>query len=252
MRFKEWDDYLDSMLRYVRFSPDRHRIRTEFEEHMNDMFDDYVSDGMPEDEAKAAVLDNIGDSTEVGRLMNKAHNAVIGWVWQVLKVCLIIALLCCFFPMAQLTIEVAQGIINTGRAYEDNMSHGEYVYSIELDETVTVDNHTLKFDHLTKYVDQGVNEYVISFRDYRKILDGTGDSFAFRLTENMFTDDLGEAPIEVTETFTPNVGFVYYRQVSFTGFSDDAKQIIIEYRGYEHYYKGRHFMITIELPDSEG
>ena len=51
MRFKEWDNYLDSMLKHVKFTPDRKKIRLEFGEHMEDMFDDYVSFGMPEDEA---------------------------------------------------------------------------------------------------------------------------------------------------------------------------------------------------------
>ena len=27
MRFKEWDDYLNSMLKHVKFTPDRKRIR---------------------------------------------------------------------------------------------------------------------------------------------------------------------------------------------------------------------------------
>ena len=60
MRFKEWDNYLDSMLRHVKFQPDRGKIRQEFGEHMNDMFDDYISLGMSEEEAK----DTGGGQTE--------------------------------------------------------------------------------------------------------------------------------------------------------------------------------------------
>ena len=54
MRFKEWDDYLDSMLSHVKFTPDRRRIRQEFEEHIDDMFEEYMSEGMSEKEAAEA------------------------------------------------------------------------------------------------------------------------------------------------------------------------------------------------------
>ena len=251
MRFKEWEDYLDSMLSHVKFSPDRHKIRQEFVEHMEDMFDEYSSEGMSDDEARDAVLDNIGDSHEVGKLMNKAHNAVIGWIWQAMKYCLVIVVICCTSTLSPLTANLLEGLHNISMGYVDIEAHGEYVYSIELDETVTVDNHKLKFDKLIKYADRGTNEFVICYREYKKLQDCGIDRELFWLTEDMFTDDLGEMPDEVTETIT-NVGFLNYTQVSVTGFSGDAKQIIIEYKGNEQYYKGRHFVIVIDLPEDEG
>ena len=251
MRFKEWDVYLDSMLKHVKFTPDRSKIRLEFGEHMEDMFDDYISDGMSEDEAKDAVLDNIGDAGEVGRLMNKAHNAVIGWIWQILKVCLVITVLCSILPLGTLAKELGLGIINMVKGYDEPQDLGEPVLTVELDDEVTIDNHTLKFDEMSKYLSGGQNVYVLSFRDYRKILDGSSNKEGFRLTEEMFTDDLEEAPLSAGD-LNGNEGFVNYRQAYVTGFSDDAKTIIIEYKGAERLYKGRHFRIEIELPDNEG
>ena len=252
MRFKEWDDYLDSMLRHVKFQPDRKKIRQEFGEHMEDMFDDYVSFGMPEDEAKAAVIDNLGDSHEVGKLMNKAHNAVIGWIWQVLKVCLVITIIFSISPMAALMKEVGLGLINMVNGYNDIYYYGDPIYVIELDETVVIDNHTLKFDKLAKYNIQGTNQFILFYRDYKKILDGTiSTDYYFELDDDAFTDDQGRGPYDAGG-YNGNNGFVNYINEYVVGVPDDAKTLIIEYKGNEKYYKGRYFRIEIDLPENRG
>ena len=257
MRFKEWDDYLDSMLRHVKFQPDRKKIRQEFGEHMEDMFDDYVSFGMPEDEAKAAVIDNLGDSHEVGKLMNKAHNALIGWIWQVMKVALVITIIFSISPVATLTKELGLGAINIIHGYHnseyDNADSDEIVYCLELDEEVVIDHHMLKFDRLVKYREGRQDLYVIMYRDFRNVLEGRSGDRKFQMLYTVdFTNDSGESPDSIGGSDLSSGGFVNFQEIYLRGLPEDSKSIVIEYSGDEMYYKGRHFRIEIELPEKRG
>ncbi len=258
MRFKEWDDYLNSMLKHVKFTPDRKKIRQEFGEHMEDMFDDYISDGMSEEDAKNSVLENIGDAEDIGKMMNKAHNALIGWIWQGLKIALVITLIICFTPLASLAGNLGLGAINMLCGYRDTEVYGEPLYTVDIDQEVVIDNHRLYFDDLSKYrvndnTKDGSREeqYILRFRDRRDFLDVNKGDPTFEITYDMITNDLGEQPDSVGAS-TGNQGFINYVEMYITGFSDDTKTIIIEYKGNEFYYKGRHFRIEIDLPENKG
>ena len=258
MRFKEWDNYLDSMLKHVKFTPDRKKIRQEFGEHMEDMFDDYISCGMSENDAKYSVLENIGEAKDIGRLMNKAHNAVIGWIWQGLKAVLVITVIICLTPLMSLMRDLGLGAVNMLNGYRDTEVYGEPIYTVEIDREVVIDNHKLYFDDLTKYRVNGDSnsgsheeQYILRFRDRRDFLDVNKGDPTFEITYDMITNDLGEEPDSLGAS-TGNQGFINYVEMYITGFSDDTKTIIIEYKGNEFYYKGRHFRIEIDLPENEG
>ncbi len=247
MRFKEWDNYLDSMLKHVKFTPDRKKIRQEFGEHMEDMYDDYVSFGMPEDEAKASVLENIGDARDVGRLMNKAHNAVIGWIWQVLKVCLIIAVLSSFMPIYSLATNFFVCVPNLIFGYHEQEDMPEVEWKIDLDETIVFDCHKLKFDELLKRKD-GTME--LRFRDITNPLDrATVYDTGFNMRFYMITNENAESPEDASSW--GNGGCIDYKNLYLYGFPDDSKKMIIEYKD-ENLYKGRHFRIEIDLPENGG
>ena len=247
MHFKEWDDYLDSMLRHVKFTPDRKRIRLEFEEHMEDMFDDYVSDGMSEDEAKNSVLENIGDAHDVGKLMNAAHNALIGWIWQGLKVCLAIAVLSGLLPIYSLATKFFVCVPNLIFGYHEQEDMPEVEWRIDLDETIEFDCHKLKFDELLKRQD-GTME--LRYRDIKNPLDRAyAYDTGFNLRFYMFTNENAESPEDAGGW--GNGGYIDYRNLYLYGFPENSGKMIIEYKD-ENLYKGRHFRIEVDLPENGG
>ena len=245
MRFKEWDNYIDSMLSHVRFSPDRHKIRQEFVEHMEDMFDEYSSEGMSDDEARDAVLDNIGDSHEVGKLMNKAHNAVIGWIWQAMKVCLIVTAFFCLNPITGpifgVIAKTAVSIPDIIMGYDDDSSHGETVWSVDIGEKVILDDHKLLFDELVKKQDG-----TLELR-YRDITSPFRDSLHFDIGPDMLFNEEGMVLV-IGLGGSSNGGYIDYVQCEITGFPEESRLLIIEFKGDEMMYKGRHFRIEVELP----
>ena len=243
MRFKEWDDYLDSMLSHVKFTPDRKRIRQEFEEHIEDMFEEYMSEGMSENEAEEAVLDNIGDSAEIGKLLNKAHNALIGWLWQALKMCLVILLVLCLNPVTGPVFAVlartAVCIPDILTGYDDVSSHGETVWTVDIDEKVVMDDHKLKFDQLVLKED---GTFELRYRDITSPLKNSGE---FDLRPEMIFNEEGITCEELGGS--SNGGYVDDVQLEIVGLPDDSKMIVIEYNGDEALYRGRHFRIEVEL-----
>ncbi len=244
MRFKEWDDYLNSMLKHVKFTPDRKKIRLEFGEHMEDMFDDYIADGMSEDEAKSSVLENLGDAGDIGKMMNKAHNAALGWIWAGVKVCLVITIIISMTPILNLAEQTGLGIMNMIYAYYDSGYYGDEVYRVEIDEKVDIDGHRLVFDDLTKYEN---GTFVLRYRDFRNPFAANGDYCFDNSETRVYTDNNSMMTAAFIKDLA-NAGFVNYFQVAIAGFDNDASKIFIEYDGNQKLYKGRHFLIEVDLP----
>ena len=67
------EKWMDTVLREIRFIPDRKKIRQELLEHMADRMEDY------EDEEQ--VLLAMGDPSELGQELNREHKPWIGWIW---------------------------------------------------------------------------------------------------------------------------------------------------------------------------
>ena len=68
------NEWIEMVLREIRFAPDRRKIRQELLEHMEDRLEEY------EDEQR--VLESMGDPTEVGRELNQQHKPWLGWLWM--------------------------------------------------------------------------------------------------------------------------------------------------------------------------
>ena len=68
------NEWIEMVLREIRFAPDRRKIRQELLEHMEDRLEEY------EDEQR--VLESMGDPTEVGRELNLQHKPWLGWLWM--------------------------------------------------------------------------------------------------------------------------------------------------------------------------
>ena len=76
-----WERYLNDVVSHVRFAFDRRKIRQELREHMEDLYEDLLSQDIDEEQAAQLTVDYMGDSEELGKELNEAHNPVLGYVW---------------------------------------------------------------------------------------------------------------------------------------------------------------------------
>ncbi|WP_306544043.1 permease prefix domain 1-containing protein [Anaerotignum sp.] len=62
----------------VQFRFDRRAIRQELLAHMEDLYEDLLSQDIDEEQAAQLTVDYMGDSMEVGKELNEIHNPVLG------------------------------------------------------------------------------------------------------------------------------------------------------------------------------
>lgn len=87
-----WERYLNDVVSHVRFAFDRRKIRQELAEHMEDLYEDLLSQDIDEEQAAELTVDYMGDSAELGKELDKVHNPVLGYVWLTLGIiCIVVA-----------------------------------------------------------------------------------------------------------------------------------------------------------------
>lgn len=82
---KEWYDWRDAVLRYVRFTPDHGAIAKELFAHYEDSVQDFERIGYDEELARTRALAAMGDAVEVGKGLDRAHKPWLGWLFEATK-----------------------------------------------------------------------------------------------------------------------------------------------------------------------
>lgn len=84
--------WCDRVCAHVRFRPDHKAIRKELRAHMEDVRWDLVDAGLKSTDAEERMLERMGDPDEVGRLLDRVHSPLLGWLWQISRVLVILCL----------------------------------------------------------------------------------------------------------------------------------------------------------------
>lgn len=79
--------WCDAVLGYIRFKPDRSRIREELEAHLEDKLERLTSQGMDREAAAERAVLEMGDPEVVGKALDQAHKRLLGWAWLLSKIC---------------------------------------------------------------------------------------------------------------------------------------------------------------------
>ncbi|MBE6008033.1 MAG: hypothetical protein E7235_02415 [Lachnospiraceae bacterium] len=183
MRFKDWDNYLDDTLKYVKFFFDRGEIRKELNEHMEDMYEDMLESGISEEDAIRLVVEYMGDADEIGRALNREHKPWIGWLWVATRFVAVMLFIMVIGEAASFGISAA------GFLFDDNeyASDGELVYEMDINESFRLDDDTVTLEEL-KYYDNG--DMVVKYKRTRDFGSDAVD-WSFGLHAASFTDENG-------------------------------------------------------------
>lgn len=144
---------MEEVLRQIRFTPDRKKIRQELSEHMEDRMEE---DGMSED----LLLEAMGDPKELGIQLNRQHKPWLGWLWMGSWTILLIAILLTAGILlygwmdqqeeknltGNTPLDLEQTYENLSEHYnpEYNLS-GDILYHWEPDRTVTIADTDITF-----------------------------------------------------------------------------------------------------------
>lgn len=91
---QNFEYWCGEVLRCVRFKADHAAIRKELTNHYEDHVKDLRRIGYDEDLARSRALAAMGDAEEVGQGLDKAHKPWLGWLWEVSRCGVVLAV--CF------------------------------------------------------------------------------------------------------------------------------------------------------------
>ncbi len=146
---KRWEQYLDEVLSFVKFKYDHKAIRRELAEHMADLKEDLMAEGMDEEAAEYMAVEYMGEAAEIGRELDQEHHALLGWVWRISRVVVVYLLFVTFLPMISMT---ASTISNYFEEYEPP-TDAPMVWQMELDKEYQIYDDTLILDDIYYYED---------------------------------------------------------------------------------------------------
>ena len=86
--------WLETVGKQMWFPPDRDAVLAELADHMADRRADFIEQGMSGLEAGEAVAAVMGDPVEVGKTMNRVHDPILGWIWQISRILVLAVLVC--------------------------------------------------------------------------------------------------------------------------------------------------------------
>ena len=83
---KDFYDWKKEVLRHVRFFFDHGAIEKELTAHYEDSVADFIRIGYDRALAESRALAAMGDAEEVGKGLDRAHNPILGWLWQISRI----------------------------------------------------------------------------------------------------------------------------------------------------------------------
>lgn len=153
MEREKFEIYIREVTSHVKFPFDRRAVAKELREHMEDLYEDLLSQDIEEEQAAQLTVDYMGDSEEVGKELNEVHHPLWGWIWLVTRW---IARLC----MVVLVLwGLIQGI-SFGETYLQQIEHknGNVVYTISPVLEAQLYGSVVRIEEI-RYYDDGTLEY---------------------------------------------------------------------------------------------
>ena len=233
-----WDEYLNKVISHVKFKYDRKEIKWELEEHMEDMYDDFISEGMSKEDAEKAVVDCMGDADEIGKELNEAHNRILGNVWRISRIIAIILIILSILPVFVTCLTVIFSLFSSYSYFYDK---SQIVSSVKVNQTEKLDDMYLKLEEVILYDNNCVElHYKTWYQPFSSSIRWT-----FDISSDDITDDLG------TEyngySGGSSAGIVSKHNMVIDGFPKDATKLIIDYN-----YCGRKMYFEVPLREGDG
>lgn len=232
MHSHDSDEFLSSVIKHIKFFPDRTKIKNELENHIFDKMNHYIEKGHDAETAEKLAVAHMGEAKEIGKLLNKQHNPVIGWL--------------CFLTSMVLPIAIAYNVFLAGLFILlplfwnnpiDDIPEARIAYSIKVNKSVQMDDRIITF---SKVVLEKNRNLSISYEYHNKWFTNSGWSLG---SIGELKDNLGNTYF--TGNSSTSSGFISKGFRSVKDFNPAADTLIINYDSYNRKYR-------VEIPLKEG
>ena len=154
-----FEKYIKDVTSHVRFRFDRREIAEELREHMEDLYEDLLAQGIEAEQAEELALEWMGDSEEVGKALDAEHNPVLGWIWLLCRRAFILIFL--FFGIPALfggsCTALMTGYDAVDTFFTELYAEDDVVYTVDVDQKVKIDDTVFSVKNL-KYHEDGTME----------------------------------------------------------------------------------------------
>ena len=242
-----FENYITAVTSHVKFRFDRRAIGQELREHMEDLYEDLLSQDIDEEQAAQLTVDYMGDSEELGKELNEAHNPVLGYVWLWVRRLFILVFL--FFGLPAVFMGSCD-VLTTGTDAVETLlmdlgGDDDVVYTVDVNQKVKIDDTVFSVKKL-KYHEDGTLE--IRYLSYQTpIVDGLFTRFSLYDCEiNNGADYVKEVNFWTEDTYHVQ-GLYWDISAYLEDFPADSTWGNIIYENGE-----RSFTMEIPLPQKEG
>ena len=220
---KKWEMYLDEVLSFVKFKYDHGDIRRELAEHMADLKEDLMADGMDEEAAEYMTIAHMGDAAEIGQELNKEHHALLGWVWRIARVLVVVLLLMSVVPVIDCGIYLFSSFV--GNEYNPELGNGE-IWHMEIEREFRTYDDTLILKDILYYPSGTLDVRYVTKRD---LFSKSG--FGTKMLGHELFDENGEE-LPHNAGGWKNGGYNGKGQLQIREVTEKAKKLVLYY-GYE-------------------
>jgi len=162
----EFEYWCDQACSYIRFKPDREKVRQELLAHLEDKREELMQQeellktGKTLSEIDRAVLEAMGDAAETGRALAKVHSPWLGWLWQASRIVLVVAVILLVFT--SFGFMKRSGLFDNRdsdfyrQSYEqvfneNRTKYGERIFLLQPDVFAKCDGYTIKVTRVAKW-----------------------------------------------------------------------------------------------------
>ncbi len=82
-------EFLDSVCKQIKYKPIRENIAEELKNHIEESKENYIQEGLEEQIAEEKAIEQMGDSEEIGKKLNKIHRPKLDWKLLILILILV-------------------------------------------------------------------------------------------------------------------------------------------------------------------
>ncbi len=222
MDFNKVDDFLKELGSKISYGPDRDQIKGEIKDHLLDKIDFYIAGGKSLEEAETLAVEAMGDPLEVGRLLNKEHNPVLGILYSLSN--LLVGGL-----GLMLVIYLGISIFSSFLPADLGLDKDDIVYEQEVNQVRTIDNTRVKIKKIAITRDKSLHILYEKKLKYPLRL-VWGNSYIGEIS-----DDFGEVYLGggyYSPGFFKSVGII-----RLDDFNMESKNLLIDYDLYNRKYR---------------
>lgn len=126
------DAFCDRAVAGIRFKPDRHAVREELMDHLNDRQDALMAAGIPIPEARERAVAAMGDPDALAKELAKIHRPWLGYFWQWSRTAAIwLGFFCAIFLLFVWEGKLIAQIPRYDPTYNENYFDAEYCVRLQ-------------------------------------------------------------------------------------------------------------------------